>query len=61
MLFSLCLDSVFGSELSDEVGKSCHTSLEAPWVLIKCVEEIEKWCNEHSECPTHTHMINCTT
>lgn len=48
-------DGVFGSELAEEVEKS---RLEAPWVVIRCVQEIEKWCHEHSKLmsPSHTHF-----
>jgi hypothetical protein len=39
-------DAVFGSELAEEVEKS---RMEAPWPVIKCIEEIETWCLEHSK------------
>ena len=37
-------DSVFGADLLEELAKS-HT--EAPYVVVKCVEEIEKACSHH--------------
>ena len=40
-------DSVFGADLSEELAKS-HT--EAPLVVMKCVEEIEKACSHHGRC-----------
>ena len=39
-------DAVFGSELAEEVEKS---RMEAPWAVVKCVQEIEQWCQEHSK------------
>ena len=46
-------DSVFGADLSEELAKS-HT--EAPFVVVKCVEEIEKACSHHGRL---THSILC--
>ena len=46
-LITLFTDSVFGADLSEELAKS-HT--EAPLVVMKCVEEIEKACSDHGRC-----------
>jgi len=39
-------DSVFGADLSDEVART-HT--DAPLVVVKCVEEIERACSSHGK------------
>ncbi|CAL1540645.1 unnamed protein product [Lymnaea stagnalis] len=49
---------IFGSELTDEVDKSC---MEAPWVLVKCVEEIEKWCKQHKSEALSVYRISART
>lgn len=36
---SFTINSVFGEDLSEET--------ETPWVISKCTEEIEKWCENH--------------
>ncbi|XP_021350181.1 phosphatidylinositol 3-kinase regulatory subunit alpha-like [Mizuhopecten yessoensis] len=41
---SFTQNSSFGAELGEEVSK-CH--LEAPWIIVKCTEVIEKWCVDH--------------
>lgn len=38
------VDSSFGAELTEEVPKSQYG---APWVIVKCTEEVEKWCRNH--------------
>lgn len=40
------IDSSFGAELTEEVPKSQYG---APWVVVKCTEEVEKWCRNHSK------------
>ncbi|XP_062575749.1 phosphatidylinositol 3-kinase regulatory subunit alpha-like isoform X2 [Saccostrea cucullata] len=41
---SFSQNSSFGAELSEEVPKSQYG---APWVVVKCTEEVEKWCRNH--------------
>ncbi|KAL5021938.1 hypothetical protein ScPMuIL_001093, partial [Solemya velum] len=43
---SFTQNSVFGTELSEEVLNSQH---EVPLVILRCTEEIEKWCHEAPE------------
>lgn len=51
----LLADAVFGSDLSEEVEKS---RMEAPWVVVKCVQEIEQWCQDYSEyCSPHCYIF----
>ena len=47
MLCGVVSDAVFGADLCEEVDKS---GMEAPWAVVKCVQEIEQWCQEHSKC-----------
>lgn len=42
-------DSVFGADLTEEMTRT-HT--EAPIVVVKCVEEIERACSSHGMFPT---------
>ncbi|XP_059145678.1 phosphatidylinositol 3-kinase regulatory subunit gamma-like isoform X2 [Physella acuta] len=55
---SFTSNSVFGSELTDEVEKSC---MEAPWVIVKCVEEIEKWCKIHKSEALSIYRLSART
>ncbi|KAK7479856.1 hypothetical protein BaRGS_00028936, partial [Batillaria attramentaria] len=56
---SFTQNAVFGSELTEEVEKS---RMEAPWVVIKCVQEIEQWCKEHkSEALREQEKVNLST
>ncbi|BFY99582.1 hypothetical protein BsWGS_02622 [Bradybaena similaris] len=55
---SFVANAVFGNELADEVKKSC---MEAPWVLVKCVEEIEKWCKLHKSEALSVYRISART
>ncbi|XP_076102045.1 phosphatidylinositol 3-kinase regulatory subunit alpha-like isoform X1 [Mytilus galloprovincialis] len=41
---SFTINSVFGEDLAEEIGKN---NTETPWVISKCTEEIEKWCENH--------------
>ncbi|XP_078319578.1 phosphatidylinositol 3-kinase regulatory subunit alpha-like isoform X2 [Crassostrea virginica] len=41
---SFSQNSSFGAELTEEVPKSQYG---APWVVVKCTEEVEKWCRNH--------------
>ena len=41
------IDSVFGEDLSEEIGKS---NTETPWVISKCTEEIENWLKNNRKC-----------
>lgn len=43
-VFVLFIDSVFGADLTEEISR---THGEAPAVVMKCVEEIEKACSDH--------------
>ena len=45
---------MFGADLSEELAKS-HT--EAPLVVVKCVEEIEKACSHHGMFNYPTHLV----
>lgn len=44
LFFLTFIDSVFGEDLTEEIGKN---NTETPWVISKCTEEIEKWCENH--------------
>ncbi|XP_055885499.1 phosphatidylinositol 3-kinase regulatory subunit alpha-like isoform X4 [Biomphalaria glabrata] len=55
---SFTSNSVFGSELTEEVEKSC---MEAPWVVVKCVQEIEKWCMMHKSEALSIYRISART
>nr|QCW06539.1 phosphatidylinositol 3-kinase regulatory subunit alpha-like protein [Pinctada imbricata] len=41
---SFSQNSSFGADLTEEASKSQY---EAPWVIVKCADEIEKWCHNH--------------
>ncbi|XP_076440880.1 phosphatidylinositol 3-kinase regulatory subunit alpha-like isoform X2 [Babylonia areolata] len=55
---SFTQNAVFGSELSEEVEKS---RMEAPWAVIKCVQEIEQWCREHKSEAISIYRISAKT
>lgn len=55
---SFSQNAVFGSEVAEEVGK-CR--MEAPWPVIKCVEEIEQWCLEHKSEAISIYRISAKT
>ncbi|XP_070196149.1 phosphatidylinositol 3-kinase regulatory subunit alpha-like [Littorina saxatilis] len=55
---SFTQNAVFGSELSEEVEKS---RMEAPWPIVKCVEEIEQWCQEHKSEAISIYRISAKT
>ena len=45
-VLNLSTDSVFGADLTEEMLRT-HT--EAPLVVIKCIEHIEKACSHHGK------------
>jgi len=55
---SFSQNSVFGADLVEEVGRT-HT--EAPLVVIKCVEEIEKACSHHESEALSVYRISAKT
>ncbi|XP_076462015.1 phosphatidylinositol 3-kinase regulatory subunit gamma-like [Babylonia areolata] len=55
---SFTQNAVFGSELSEEVEKS---RMEAPWSVVKCVQEIEQWCIEHKSEAISIYRISART
>ncbi|KAL8590212.1 hypothetical protein ACOMHN_010407 [Nucella lapillus] len=55
---SFTQNAVFGSELSEEVEKS---RMEAPWAVVKCVQEIEQWCIEHKSEAISIYRISART
>ncbi|GFN87133.1 phosphatidylinositol 3-kinase regulatory subunit alpha [Plakobranchus ocellatus] len=50
--------TVFGAELTEEYDRS---RMEAPWVLVKCIEEIEKWCKLHKSEALNIYRIPART
>ncbi|XP_041359629.1 phosphatidylinositol 3-kinase regulatory subunit alpha-like [Gigantopelta aegis] len=51
--------AVFGSDLTEEVQKShCQG---APFVVAKCIEEIELWCQEHQTEALSVYRISAKT
>ncbi|GFS13479.1 phosphatidylinositol 3-kinase regulatory subunit alpha [Elysia marginata] len=55
---SFTSNSIFGAELTEEYDRS---RMEAPWVLVKCVEEIEKWCKLHKSEALNIYRISART
>lgn len=55
---SFAQNAVFGSDLAEEVEKS---RMEAPWVVVKCVQEIEQWCREHKPEALSIYRISAKT
>jgi len=55
---SFSSNSVFGSELTEEVARSCS---EAPVVIKKCLEEIENWCKTHRDEALSIYRISART
>lgn len=55
---SFSQNNIFGADLVEEMTRS-HT--EAPLVVIKCVEEIEKACSEHESEALSVYRISAKT
>ncbi|XP_053394066.1 phosphatidylinositol 3-kinase regulatory subunit alpha-like isoform X1 [Mercenaria mercenaria] len=55
---SFTQNSVFGADLTDEMSRS-HG--EAPTVVMKCVEEIEKACSDHESEALSVYRISAKT
>ncbi|XP_046372437.1 phosphatidylinositol 3-kinase regulatory subunit alpha-like isoform X2 [Haliotis rufescens] len=55
---SFCQNSVFGNELTEEVTKS---HLCVPWVVVKCIEDIENWCQDHKSEALSVYRISAKT
>lgn len=46
---------MFGADLSEECART-HT--EAPLVVMKCVEEIERACSSHGKCKKYHFSLH---
>lgn len=55
---SFSQNSYFGLDVTEELKRS---KLEAPPVVIRCVNEIEKWCSDHKDEAMNFYRISART
>ncbi|KAK3607153.1 hypothetical protein CHS0354_005281 [Potamilus streckersoni] len=55
---SFTQNAVFGADLSEEISRGPG---DLPWVMVKCIDEVEKWCRQHESEALSVYRISAKT